>query len=259
MTLYAYPIARKAKSMEICRAFVEGCCGALAVNATHLFPGPAFFYGVDESNVNLWREAKARGNYYYCDNSYFDPSRQSYFRITRDALQHSGRGESDGSRFAALGITIKPWRDGGKHVVVCPQSVAFMKLVVGQFDRDWFVDAIAVLNAHRPRIPIKVREWDRDKTALAATLGDDLKDALALVTWSSAAAITAILEGVPAVVLSDDCAAKPMSSSLYRLDEPRRPAREIWAGVLADNQWTLDEMRSGFTWNAMQGGMLNAA
>lgn len=251
MNVYAYPIAKKAKSVEICRAFVEGAGGAIVAQSAQLFDGPAFFYGVDESNVHLWRAAKARGDYFYCDNSYFDGARQSYFRVTRDALQHSGRGTSTGARFAALGIEIQPWREGGRHVVVCPQSEPFMRLVVG-YPRDWFVDTVSALQSLRPRVPIKVREWNRDKSALAATLGDDLAGAKALVTWSSAAAVTAVLAGVPVVVMSDDCAVAPMSGNLYRLDELPRPPRENWAGVLADNQWTLAEMRDGTAWAALQ-------
>lgn len=247
----AYPVHGKAKSLEVCRAFVDGCGGAIVHRAERLASGPAFFYGVDESNVHLYREACERGGYYYSDNAYFDSARQAYFRVTKDALQHKGEGTSTGERFAALKIAIKPWREGGRHVVVCPQSDQFMKLVVG-LKRDWFVDTVAALQAYRPRIVIKVREWNRDKTALASTLGDDLKDARALVTWSSAAAVTAVLEGVPIVVSSPECAAAPMSGNLYRLDELPRPERQNWAGVLADNQWTLPEMREGKAWTALQ-------
>lgn len=259
MSVTAYPVAKKAKSLEICRAFVDGCGGVVIHAAERLHPGPAFFYGVDASNVHLWREAKARGDFWYCDNSFFDPTRQQYFRVSHNRLQHSGLGVSDGKRFAELGIDIKPWRESGNRVVMCPQSDDFMRLVVGPQKRDWFVDAVAAIQAMKPRIPIHVREWSRDKTALAATLGDDLKDARALVTWSSAAAVTAVLEGVPVVVISNDCAAKPMSGSIYRLFDMPRPARENWAGVLADNQWSMDELRSGLAWQMLNTEVAHAA
>jgi hypothetical protein len=142
------------------------------------------FYGVDRSNAHLWLQAKERGGFYYCDNSYFDAARQSYFRVTKDRLQHTGEGESTGERFRALKIKIEPWREPGEWVVVCPQSDDFMKMVVA-YGRDWFADALADFAPYKKRI--RVRAWNRDKKAAAATLGHDLEDALCLVTWSSAA------------------------------------------------------------------------
>jgi DNA-binding transcriptional LysR family regulator len=199
----------------------------------------------------MWRAAKARGDFYYCDNSYFDSSRQTYFRVTKNRLQHPGIGESTGERFRALGLPIRSWRDGGAHVVICPQSDEFMSLVVGR-DGDWCNDVIEALQSQNPRPRLRVREWNRDKAELAATLTNDLVDAHALITWSSAAAVTAVLSGVPVVVMSDDCAARPMSGHLDHLDDLPRPERANWAGVLADNQWTLAEMRSGMAWKALQ-------
>jgi hypothetical protein len=249
MMVTAYPVHGKAKSLEICRAFVEGCGGAVVHHATELAPGPAFFYGVDRSNVHLWHQAKRRGDFYYCDNSYFDSARQAYFRVTKDRLQHTGLGETSGERFAALRIRIQPWRAPGRWIVVCPQSVDFMKLVV-EYPRDWFVDTVAALDRHKR--DLRVRAWGRDKTALASTLAADLDGARCLVTWSSAAANTALLAGVPVVVGDVQCAAAIMGGSLYRLDDlPQPDDRARWAGVLADNQWTLAEMRAGLAWGKL--------
>jgi hypothetical protein len=249
MTMTAYPVAGKSKSLEICRAFVDGCGGAIVHTAEELADGPAFFYGVDRSNVHLWRQAKERGGFYYCDNSYFDGTRQAYFRVTKNRLQHSGEGVSTGERFRALKIAVEPWRDPGEWVVVCPQSDEFMKLVVA-YGRDWFADALADLAPYKKRL--RVRAWNRDKKALSATLAQDLDGAKCLVTWSSAAAVTALLKGVPVVVGSSDCAARRMGGNIFRIDElPRPDGRENWAGVLADNQWTVGEMRSGVAWRAL--------
>jgi hypothetical protein len=124
-----------------------------------------------------------------------------------------------------------------------------MKMVV-EYPRDWFVDTVAVLQAHKRHL--RVRPWNRDKAAASATLGQDLDGAKCLVTWSSAAANTAIISGVPVVVGSTDCAAYAMSGSIYRLDDlQRNEYRERWASVLADNQWTIDELRSGRAWRSL--------
>ncbi len=253
MAVTAYPVARKAKSQEICLAFVRGCGGQIAGG---LRDGDSFFYGVDASNIDLYHAARNRfrdgvANFFYCDNSFFDTKRQEHFRVARNALQHPGTGVSDGKRFDALGLEIKPWREAGEHIVVCPQSDPFMHDIAGYLG-DWTRDVRDVL-AGRTKREVRVRAWQRDKGALAATLKDDLAGAHALVTWSSAAAITAILEGIPAFVMSNDCAARPMAAGeLAQIESPRMPnGRREWAGILADAEWSLAEMRDGTAWRAL--------
>jgi hypothetical protein len=249
--IHAYPVAGKAKSYEICEAFVRGAGGAIVTSSDQLQPGAAFFYGVDSSNIHLFRQAKGLAQeLFYCDNSYFDSARQGYFRVTRNRIQHHGHGVSTGERFRQLGVAIEPWKKSGEHILVCPQSDSFMRDIVN-FNGNWLSEITGFLKTSTKR-PVKVREWSRDKGALAATLVDDLQDAYALVTWSSAAAITAVLNGVP-IFCGGDCAAQPMSGSLMRLEEPKRAERAVWAGVLADNQWTLNEFRSGVAWKALNG------
>jgi hypothetical protein len=250
----AYPVANKAKSLAICRAFVEGCNGLVEHAAKELRPGVAFFYGVDASNEHLWQQLLAENRpYLYCDNSFFDHTRQTYFRIAWNRLQHSGEGVSNGERWRRLGVFIKPWRETGEHIVICPQSDHFMRVVCREH-YDWLArtrDDVARLS---PRVQ-RVRAWSPDKSALAATLEDDLAGAHALVTHSSAAAITAILNGVPAIVTSDDCAAKPMAGTMAQLEAPPLPSHEArwqWASVLADNQWTIAEMTLGVAWSMLE-------
>lgn len=255
----AYPVAGKAKSQQICEAFIQGLpknmVGGIANGVDKLRTGAAFFYGVDKSNAHLYAESRANPQqhpYYYCDNSYFDSARQEYFRISKNSLQHSGEGTSDGKRFAELGVEIKPWQQNKTgHLVICPQSDHFMQTIVG-YQGDWLKKVLAELSIFT--LPIRVREWNRDKGKLSASLGEDLLGAYGLITWSSAAAITAILSGIPAVTESSDCGARPMSGNIKEIGSlPMLSGRENWAGVLADNQWTLDEFRSGIAWRKLQG------
>lgn len=245
----AYPVANKAKSYEICQAFVQGCEGTIVTDGK-LRDGPSFFYGVDESNVGAWKATilDLRRDYYYCDNSYFDQSRQKYFRVTKNRLQHSGSGVSDGKRFESLGINILPWRGQGKHIVICPQSGKFMRQIANVF-WDWTDATKQELRFWTDRL-LRVRDWMPNKERLSRSLGDDLTDAHALVTFSSAAAITAVLNGIP-VVSTGQSAAAIMGGTIQDIECLPTPERKDWAGVLADNQWTLDEMRSGQAWASL--------
>lgn len=196
--------------------------------ARELLPGAAVFYGVRAGWAHLWEQAKREGrDWYYADNAFTDCVRERYFRIAKNRIQHDGRGESDGKRFAALALTVKPWRGGGDYVLVCAQSDEFMRVVAA--DPDWLKRTTAEL-----RMPFVVRH-KRTARAFAA----DLARARCVVTWSSAAAVQALLEGVP-VVCSDQCAA-------YRVGD-----RQKWVSVLADQQWDLSEIARGLAWQTLQ-------
>lgn len=249
MSVTCYPVAGKAKSFELCTAFAEGCRGQVVTDGRWR-GGPSAFYGVSADNYQAWLSAKASGEpWFYIDNAFFDACRERYFRISKSRMQHDGLGVSDGRRFAALGVEIRPWRDSGTHVVLCEQSAHYMTLA--GYQGNWMADMLKALKEITPR-PIRVRLWSRDKAKQAAGLGEYLHGAWALVTYSSAAAVTAILAGVPAVVGTG--AALPVATALAAIDDPLRSGyRERWASVLADHQWTREEMRNGMAWR-----MLNA-
>lgn len=243
----AYPVTGKRKSWDLCLAFARGCGGQIA---TTLRPGPAAFYGVNHSNEAVWRAVLADGrDRYMIDNSYFDAVRQHSFRITRNRMQHTGVGVSDGKRLRAIGVEIQPWRAGGEHILVCPQSDPFMAMMGAP--ADWVASVVNRLGALTDR-EVRVRAWSRNKTKIAATLASELAGAHAVVVWSSAAAVAALLAGVPVVVESEDCAARPMAGTLDQIENLPRIDRDNWAGVLADNEWTSQEMTNGCAWHHLR-------
>lgn len=233
ITCYAEP--SKPKSVRLIEAFATGCGGRIAsVWSPRLEAGAAVFYGVRTGWRHLWAQAKEEGrDWYYIDNAYFDSTREVQFRITKNAIQHTGLGESDGKRFAALGVRVKPIRARGARVVVAAQSHEFMEIVAG--DPDWL-----------ERVSRSVREQYGNENVIVRTkqekrpLLEDLQVAQLLVTWSSAAAVTALLEGVRVACAPACCATNVID-------------REKWASVLADNQWTEDEIRGGMAWRALNG------
>lgn len=207
-----------------------------STDARELEPGAAAFYGVRPGWRHLWEQAQREGrDWYYLDNSLFDVVREQQFRVAKNAIQPSGAGESDGRRFAALGIEVKPMRPlgSGTHVVIAAQSPEFMSCVAG--DPGWLERVTLAMRARFGAAHVIVRTKPE-----ARPLIDDLKGARMLVTWSSAAAVTALLEGVRVGCAPQCCAT--------HADD-----RERWAGVLADSQWTLDEMRDGTAWRALIG------
>lgn len=236
-----YPTLGKPKAKVLLDAFMAGC-GDLKQPA-------AVFYGVNETNIEHWRRVRRTGaTYYSIDNSYFDETRgfkepHAQFRITKNRFQVGARRlASDGSRFAALGIQVKPWKRpcAGSHTVVCQQSDAFMRDVAA-WPYDWLK---ATLRGLTGTSPVVVRTWDRDKLKSMRSLPQDLENAHLLVAHSSAAAVTALIHGVPVSV--DFMSA--LWGCNFNVADDNCPVRLNTLGVLADNQWSLGEIASGKAW-----------
>lgn len=232
------------KGLKVMADFARGCSGQI-VRARSLDAGIAAFYGVTAYLMPLIAQAQSDGrDWYYIDNAYF--GRMRFWRVTRKSFQHSGIGGADRARLRALGLGFRPWRRGGRHILVCPQSDAFMRLVAGTRVEAWIAGVQAQLRRTTDR-EIRVR-GKRDARPLAA----DLADCHAVVVHMSNAAVEALIAGVP-VFATGSCAASAMGlADLSRIEAPVRPSgRRRWAAVLAANQWTRGEMHSGRCWHEL--------
>jgi hypothetical protein len=218
-----------------------------STEAKALEPGAAAFYGVRPPWLHLWEQVLREGRaWWYLDNAWFDVSRESYFRVGVNAVQSWSTRPSDGKRLAQLGVKVRPWRRSGRHVLVCPQSDEFMQTVAGQIG--WQQRVTAEIAAHTGRLTVV-----RGKRA-PQPLAVDMADAWLVVVHSSAAAVEALIHGIPVIVTDPNCAAAEFSSTFDEIDWPRRPnGVEEWAARLADSQWSLQEMRAGMAWRAMCG------
>lgn len=253
MALTLYPVPRKEKSKLICHAFRNGAPRDAVGDV---------FYGT-EGVMDAWqaaqkRAAKGGAPYWYCDNSYLDSCRGTYFRVTKNALQVDPRDKtSTGERFAKLGVRVLPARQIDPHgtVLVIPQSDDFMKSTLGR-KGNWTAETVLRLAEFGvPFHEIRVRPWLRDKKRAYVELREDLASARCVVTWSSASAITALLEGVPAV--SESGAAHWLTGPLTAESvlSPKLPSleeRQHLANVLADHSFTLEEFRDGTAWRWLE-------
>jgi len=237
MALIPCPVREKKKSHDLVNAFIAGA------------PKDAegyVFAGVKESNQHWWDTVqKHRLPFYYIDNSYFDQTRATHFRVTKDRFQVDAMAhEATGARFNALGIAIKHARkfDGRLPVLCVLQSALHMKLTGG--DAWWQVETQRVASYDGPYI---VREWLADKRKQQATLKSDLEVCRQVVTHSSAAAVMALLEGIPVIVSE--------VSAVYKVGAPRddfQDNRYRAMCVLAEHQFTLQEMKEGLAWETVK-------
>lgn len=250
--MICYDLPSKAKHSQVISAFAAGCGGRVAsVLEPKLLDGDCAFYGVRPPWLHLWEQAKREHrDWFYIDNAYYDCSREKFFRVTKNGLQCDGMNavwnDEGAKRLKALGIVVQPWRTGGSHVLVCPQTVEFTKICAG-YPGDWEADAVAALKNHTDR-EIRVR-----RKGNSTPLQHDLIGAHALVTSMSCAAVEALIAGVP-VFCTHRCAARWMGKSdLTDIENPYYPERrQEWAELLAANQWSIEELRDGTCWRAFE-------
>lgn len=195
----------------------------------------------------LERAKDNQRDWFYADGAYV--GRGEYFRITRNGYQHDGTGPGDFARFMRAGGTIQSWRRNGSRILVCPNSHVHFPLFGLDADQ-WVADVVDTLRRHTDR-RIDVR-WKKDATDRPIEV--DLVDAWAVVVWSSAAALDALMAGVPALSLAPHAAARRMGSTdLADIETPVYPDdREAFFAALAANQWTLEEIQAGVAWHGLQ-------
>ena len=158
-------------------------------------------------------------------------------------------------RAIKLGISLKPWRKDGKHVLLCGQVPWDASVEMCHDYPSWLHHISKQIRFHTDR---EVRFRPHPLAKMAPMVGctyseksiqEDLKDCWAVVTFNSNSSVEAVLEGIPAFTFDSGAMAKEVSSQwLQELERPHMPNREQWLSDLCYAQWNIEEMRSGETW-----------
>jgi hypothetical protein len=228
-------------------AFAKGCGGTITDDLEYLYDGPVAAFGSPPVWPLLRRAQAEKRDWIYGDHGYF--GRGKYYRVTRNAYQHDGRGPGSAGRFDAFRRPIQPWRSNGRHILICPNSSVYFGLH-GMDSARWLREVQATLRKHTAR-EIRVR-WKHQGRRNPIT--NDLRGAWAVVVFSSAAAIDGLIAGVPCVTLAPFAATARMGlTDLAQVDTPIYPEdREPFLHALAANQFTMQEMLEGRAWRHLQ-------
>lgn len=156
---------------------------------------------------------------------------------------HSGAGEwFEGAedRWSPLGVELKPWRSGGREIVVLPQR-GIGEPGVGMHGA-WALDVVERLKRVTDR-PIRVRYHPGKERPDPY---DDLNDCWAAVTWASGAGIKALIHGVPVFhEMPKWIGGGAAVYGIENIENPFRGDRLPMLRRLAYAQWTEAEIRSG--------------
>ena len=235
---------RREKAGPLVRAFAAGCRARIITTMrfdrgaqAHAFVGNWL-----SSQLCIPRCREERLPYWYMDSAFIHPvSREPrYYRLTANGLAPDLSQDRTMDRAWQLGVRLKPWRQTGKHVVLLAQGPSFGK-PWGLDARGWLTKVRHILKRVTDR-PVRIRE----KIARESKpLSEDLRDAWAVVTHSSTAAVEAAIAGIP-VFCAPTCPAAVVGSlDVWQIEDPPMPDREPWIAGLAWCQWTLDEYRRG--------------
>lgn len=195
-------------------------------------------------------------NFYAIDTGYFgNEKKKNVHRVTKNSLQYLGPVvDRDGNRASQFGYRFKKFKSGSKILLV-PPSEKVMNMFHQPSPELWVDNVIKELKEYTDR-PIEVRlkpnRAERTSTAtIQAALADDV---YCLVTFNSIAAVEALMEGKPAIVLGQNAASVVAETSLTNIENPRIPNRDemdAYMANLAYQQFTVAEFRSGFAWETI--------
>lgn len=182
------------------------------------------------------------------ENGYLTPPGQTgMYAISRN--RHNGAGTfpvGDDSRWRALGVPLKPWRADGKHILVTAQR--------GIGDREmasphgWH-QKIAEKLQRVTRRPIVVRPHP-GVHGRGRPLADDLRDAWAVVIWSSACGVKALVEGIPVWYAAPHWICASAATRFTRPEDIEEACIDDNARLqalerMAWGQWTHQEIATG--------------
>lgn len=193
--------------------------------------------------------------FYAIDTGYYGNAKvKRVHRVTKNALQQTGPIiERPGDRAKQFGYKFRKFTSGSK-ILICPPSLKVME-TFGQNLDEWLEQTINTIKVYTDR-PIEVRlKPNRTERVTTKTIQAALQDDVhCLVTYNSIAAIEALMEGKPAVVLGPNAAEVIAETSLANIETPRIPSREemdAFMAHLAYCQFTVDELKSGYAWKTI--------
>jgi hypothetical protein len=168
---------------------------------------------------------------------------EPHIAMALDAHNGAGRWFAGGpERWRRLGIDLKPWRRGGRHVLVCAGRGMGQP---GLREPTGWGDEVCRRLTRLTERPLRLRRHP-GKGYAARPLERDLADAWAVVVWSSNAATQALAAGVPAFfegprIVTEGAAERGIAG----IETPALLARAPVFERLAWAQWSLDEVAAG--------------
>ena len=167
-----------------------------------------------------------------------------------------------------LNISLKDWRNDGKHILICLQRNGGWSMK-GLDVMMWLQQIILKIHQNSDR-KIVVRAHPGDKRAKQylrinhpnvkisknVRLTDDLDKCWAVVTYNSSPGVAAAIEGVPVFVTDTtpqtSQAFDVANTNIADIENPMMFERQQWIEKLSMSHWNFNELSSGEAWAIMR-------
>lgn len=194
--------------------------------------------------------------FYAIDTGYFGNGKvKTIHRVTKNSLQYLGPIiQRPLDRAQSFGYKFKKFISGSKILLV-PPSEKVMQLFGQPEPEIWVKQTIKKIRKYSDR-PVEVRlkpsRSERVSTkSIQAALADNVH---CLVTYNSIAAVEALIEGKPAIVLGENAASVIAETDLANIENPKIPSKDemdAYMAHLAYCQFTVGELKSGYAWETV--------
>jgi hypothetical protein len=179
-----------------------------------------------------------------------------------------GPKENNDTRSKQLGLTLRPWRKQGDHILICLQHTQSEQWKDMPSLEKYVIDIVSKLRQHtkrkivvrsHPRCILPVRpplenvEYEIPKQ-IANTYDDfdlNFTNAWAVISHSSNPGIHAVLNGIPAYVGEHSLAYEVANTDLSTIESPEMPERQQWLNDYAYTEWTDTEIASGLPFSRL--------
>lgn len=151
----------------------------------------------------------------------------------------------DGDRWSALGVQLQPWREGGGHVLICPnRSFGTPGRIMPP---QWPEQMRAKFEAQGYQTRIRPHPGNH---VPARPLERDLEGCWFVVIWNSSAGIHALIAGVPVISCAPNWICRAASWDDRRPLPP--PARLPALQRMAQGQFFVAEIAAGIPFQRLQ-------
>ena len=225
-----------------------------------------FFWGLAGKNTSEIRGCLERGDeWWFVDTGYLSSQitrypepmindyDKTYFRIIKGGIhtnKFSAATPDRRNKLIEQGIDaeFKGWKDNGEYILLCPSSPMVCYYINNLTQEDWLKQVGEEIRKHTDR-PIKMRNKPRPSNEFWGTdIKDDLKNAWCVVTNMSLAAIDGVLNMTPAFTHQKHVASLITSQRIEEVEKPFKPEREKveeWLNMVANHQFTIQEIEDG--------------
>lgn len=231
------------------RQLSKGCCklvlgslDELAALPNEIIP----FVGCTIGLGPLVRHWQSIGrSFIYWDRGYFmrqgttalpRPKDNGYYRVHLNSFQMQSIKDLPDDRLKSCRLKVSPWRESGKHIVVATPTPTYADF----HNIPYWTDATVSKLRSLTNRPLRVRH-----KASKYTMQEDLRNAHALVTHGSIAAVESVILGVPVFADKSSAASLVGLTDLSEIEDPIMPDRTAWLNSLAYSQFTETEILNG--------------